>query len=164
MVGVQQMDNENSIGYHFGQIIRISSERMKVVFTERNLAVQCSLALMYHVLFIILSFVYMRSEDGTLFMWGLILAPVYLISTFVYNVKKHIPLQVLLVFTSAAAIEFVLNVTHIIPKDEGFVLGGFGQSLWCAYIVLQVIVLFLFTLIPYIVYNHKNTVAKAKTE
>ena len=158
------MDNGNSIGYHFRQIIRITSEKMKAVFTERNLAVQCLVALLYHVLFILLAFIYMRSEDDTLFMWGFVLALVYLISTFVYNIKKHIPLQVLLVFTSGAAIEFVLNVAHIIPKDEGIVLGGFGQSLWCAYIVLQVIMLFLFTLIPYIVYNHKNTVAKTKTE
>ena len=153
------MENENSIGYHFGQIIRITSEKMKAVFTERNLAVQCSVALLYHVLFIALAFIYMRSEDDTLFIWGFVLAPVYLISTLVYNIKKYIPLQVLLVFITGAAIEFILNVTHIIPGDEGIVLGGFGQSLWCAYIVLQVIVLFLLTLIPYIVYKHRMKVS-----
>ena len=80
------------------------------------------------------------------------------------NIRKYIPWQVFLIYTAGAILEFILNATHIIPKDEGIVLGGFGQSLWCAYIVIQVIVLFLFTLIPYIVYNHKNTVAKAKTE
>ena len=158
------MDNGNSIGYHFGQIIRIASGKMKAVYTERNLAVQCSAVLLYHVLFIILAFIYMRSEDDTLFMWGFVLAPVYITSSFIYNIRKYIPWQVFLIYTAGATVEFILNATHIIPKDEGIVLGGFGQSLWCAYIVLQVIVLFLFTLIPYIVYKHKNTVAKAKTE
>ena len=156
------MDDGNSIGYHFGQIIRITSERMKAVFTERDLAIQCLVALLYHVLFIILAFIYMRLENETLFMWGFILAPVYLISAFVYNFKKHIPWQVLLVFTSGAAMELILNATHIIPKDEGIVLGGLGQSLWCAYIVLQDIVLFLLTLIPYIVYKHKMKVSVNK--
>ena len=135
---------------------------MKAVFTERDLTFQGAAAVSYHFLFIILAFVLMRSDDDTLFKWGLILAPVYIISVFIYNIRKYIPWQIFLIFTAGAAVEFILNVTHIIPKDEAIVLGGFGQSLWCAYIVLQVIVLFLLTFIPYIVYKHRMKVSVNK--
>jgi hypothetical protein len=136
---------------------------MKAVFTERDLTFQAIVAVLYHVLFIILAFVFMRSEDDTLFKWGLIIAPVYIIFSFVYNIGKYIPWQIFLIFTAGALVEFLLNVTHIIPEDKAIVLSGLGQSLWCAFIVLQVIVLFLFTLIPYIVYNRKNKTVSAKT-
>ncbi|MBR3342535.1 MAG: hypothetical protein IKG30_13145 [Clostridiales bacterium] len=157
------MDNGNSIGYHLRQIFRIASERMKDVFTERDLTFQAIAAVLYHVLFIILAYIFMRSEDDTLFKWGLILAPVYIFASFVFNIRKYIPWQIFFIFTSGALVEFILNVTHIIPEDRAIVLSGLGQSLWCAFIVLQVIVLFLFTLIPYIVYNHKNKAVSAKT-
>jgi len=157
------MNNGDSIGYHFRQIFRIASERMKAVFTERDLTFQAIAAVLYHVLFIILAYIFMRSEDDTLFKWGLIIAPVYIIFSFVYNIGKYIPWQIFLIFTAGALVEFLLNVTHIIPEDKAIVLSGLGQSLWCAFIVLQVIVLFLFTLIPYIVYNRKNKTVSAKT-
>ena len=150
------MDNENSIAYHLGQIIRISGNRLKEITTDRGLAVQCGLTVFYQVLLTVLAFIYMRNDGGTLLMIGLVLAVIYVFGFFFMNISKHIPWHVFWIFTAGAAVNFILNVVHVIPADVSIVLGGFDQSLWCTLIVLQVIVLFLFTLVPYLVYRRKS--------
>ena len=156
------MDNENSISYHLGQIIKISITRMKEISTDRGLAVQCGLTVIYQVLLTVLAFIYMRNDGETLFVIGFILSAVFILGAFFININKHIPWQVFWIFTVGAAVNFVLNVTHIIPEDISIVLGGMNQSLWCAFLVLQVILLFLFTLIPYLVYRRRSAKAVQK--
>ena len=150
------MDNENSIAYHFGQIIKISIRRMKEISNDRGLAVQCGLTVLYQVLLTVLAFIFMSDDSGTLLVIGLVLAAIYNFGFFIVNISKHIPWQVFWIFTAGAAVNFILNVTHVVPEDVSIVFRGFDQSLWCALIVLQVIVLFLFTLIPYLVYRRKS--------
>jgi hypothetical protein len=149
------MDNENSISYHLGQAFRLSVQSLKEITKNRSIAVQSIAAVLYHVLFIIMAFVLMRGDSETLFRHGFIIAPLYILISFFVNLEKHIPWQVFWIFTAGAAVEFILNAAHIVPGDISFVLSGFDQSLWCFYIVMQVIVLFLFTLIPYLVYRKR---------
>ena len=149
------MDNENSISYHLGQAFRLSVKSLKDITKRRSLAVQSLAAVLYHVLFIIIAFVLLRGDSETLFRHGFIIAPLYILISFFVNLEKHIPWQVFWIFTAGAAVEFILNATHIVPGDISFVLSGFDQSLWCFYIVMQVIVLFLFTFIPYLVYRKR---------
>ena len=150
------MDDENSIAYHLGQIIKISGNRLKEITTDRRLVVQCGLTVLYQVLLVVLAFIYMRNDGGTLLLIGMVLASIYVFGFFFMNISKHIPWQVFWIFTAGAAVNFILNVTHVVPEDVSIVFRGFDQSLWCTLIVLQVIVLFLFTLIPYLMYRRKS--------
>ena len=97
----------------------------------------------------------MHGDSETLWGIGFVAAPAYILAMFIVNFRRHIPWQVFWIFTAGAATQFILNAARIIPGDVSIVLSGFEQSLWCAYVVLQVNVLFLFTLIPYLVYRHK---------
>lgn len=150
------MDNENSIVFHLGQAFKLSVKGMKEIAKSSSLAIQSAAAVLYHVLFIILAFALMRSDSETLFALGMIITPIYVLTSFIVNIKKHIPWQVFRIFTAGAAVEFMLNAAHVVPGDVSIVLSGFDQSLWCAFIVIQVIVLFLFTLIPYFLYRKKG--------
>lgn len=150
------MDNEESVAYHLKIATKLSVKETKDIFKSRSLIVQSILAALYHVAFIVLAFVFMHGESESLFKLGFVIAPIYILATFFYNISKYIPWQVFFIFTGGALVEFILNAAHIIPEDSSIVLRGFDQSLWCAYIVLQVIVMFLFTLIPYLVYLRKR--------
>ena len=150
------MDNEESVAYHLKMATKISGKEVADTVKNRSLLVQSVLAVLYHVAFIVLAFVFMHGESETLFKLGFVIVPIYILATFFYNISKYIPWQVFFIFTGGALVEFILNAAHIIPEDSSIVLRGFDQSLWCAYIVLQVIVMFLFTLIPYLVYLRKR--------
>ena len=150
------MDNENSIAFHLGQAFKLSVKGMKNIAKSRTLLIQSTAAVLYHALFIILAFALMRSDSETLFILGFTIFPIYILTYFIVNIKKYIPWQVFWIFTAGASVEFILNAAHVIPRDVSIVLAGFDQSLWCAFIVIQVIILFLFALIPYVLYRKKT--------
>ena len=118
---------------------------IKKAFSDKKLLIECISAVSYHLIFILLAFIYMRGDDETLFR----------IVLFMVNLGEYIPWQVFWIFLGGAAVEFILNATHIIPGDVSIVLSGFGQSLWCAYQFVPVTGLFLFTLIPFLIFRRK---------
>ena len=128
---------------------------IKKAFSDKKLLIECISAVSYHLIFILLAFIYMRGDDETLFRIGFIAAPIYIIVLFLVNLGEYIPWQVFWIFLGGAAVEFILNATHIIPGDVSIVLSGFGQSLWCAYQFVPVTGLFLFTLIPFLIFRRK---------
>ena len=155
------MDNEESISYHLGEAARLSGEGIKDIAMRRSLLIQSIVTAVYHITFIVLAFALMHGDSETLWGIGFVAAPAYILAMFIVNFRRHIPWQVFWIFTAGAAAQFILNAARIIPGDVSIVLSGFEQSLWCAYVVLQVNVLFLFTLIPYLVYRHKAKRNKA---
>lgn len=118
----------------------------------KKTAMQIKIMYLYHLVFIIISFMLMKQYIDGLLTIGVIADVLLLIWLIAKNIKTYIPWIVYLHFAIGTAVEITLNLTGIIPEDIGW-FQGLGQLFYIFLLVAHLILIGIANLILWILHR-----------
>lgn len=118
----------------------------------KKTAMQIKIMYLYHLVFIIISFMLMKQYIDGLLAIGVIADVLLLIWLIAKNIKTYIPWIVYLHFAIGTAVEITLNLTGVIPKDIGW-FQGLGQLFYIFLLVAHLILIGIANLILWVLHR-----------
>lgn len=137
--------------------LQIKTTAVPTVADKKQTHLQMTVAVLYHMIFIMLSYLLMRNDFGIVLGWSLISAAAYLIYWIVSRRKSYMPWSVYGCFVLGTIAEVVLNLTEVIPSDGGF-FAGLGQAVYVFLIIIEAVVFGIANIILYTVNRYRGKI------
>ena len=116
------------------------------------------MAYVFHVVFIVMSFLMMQHYYDRLQTIFCVLGSIYLIYWIIGNRKNYMSWSVYVHFTVGTLVQILLNSSGVIPKDSDW-FSGLGQLIYVIFLVGHTLLLGLVNLILYFIAKKKNNKA-----
>ena len=110
------------------------------------------IAYMFHIIFIVLGFLMMRSYYNSLQIIFLISGGLYIIYWIVCSRKNYMPWAVYMNFGIGALLQVLLNECGIIPEDGGW-FPGLGQFFYIIFVAVHAVIIGIINLILYVIHR-----------
>jgi hypothetical protein len=116
------------------------------------------MAYVFHVVFIVMSFLMMQHYYDRLQTIFCVLGSIYLIYWIIGNRKNYMSWSVYVHFTVGTLVQILLNSSGVIPEDSDW-FSGLGQLIYVIFLVGHTLLLGLVNLILYFIAKKKNNKA-----
>ena len=116
------------------------------------------MAYVFHVVFIVMSFLMMQHYYDWLQTIFCVLGSIYLIYWIIGNRKNYMSWSVYVHFTVGTLVQILLNSSGVIPEDSDW-FSGLGQIIYVIFLVGHTLLLGLVNLILYFIAKKKNNKA-----
>lgn len=120
----------------------------------KNKIIHIVIAYVFHIVFIVKSFVMMQQNYDILQIAYIVLGIMYLIYWIICNRKSYMTWDVYCHFAAGAVLQFLLNTCGVIPADGGF-FSGLGQFAYAMLVVIHAVLVGLTNLILYVIYKKR---------
>ncbi len=116
---------------------------------------QIIVSYIFHAVFILLGLLMMRKHSDILLLIAAVADVLYLLFCITVNRKTHMPWAVYVHFLIGTAVEFVLNLSGIIPYDEQLLMSGMSQLLYLLMLTLLTLLLGFSNLVLWLIHRKK---------